>query len=63
MMPLGNHSVATGKKILKEKFVGVFTVLLQELEKKDKKDLEFRDKEWLKRRWVYCNVASWSPDS
>lgn len=43
--------MATSEKILKEKFVDVFSLLLKELGGKDKEDLEDRDKERVKRNW------------
>ncbi|XP_054845591.1 uncharacterized protein LOC129336489 [Eublepharis macularius] len=61
-LPLGDHlTPATRDKILRGEFVDVFTLLFRELEKKDKEDMDDRDKERLKRRKIDRTWANWLP--
>lgn len=61
-LPLGDHLLAaTKEKIIKGEFVDIFSLLFRELEKKDKEDLDEKDKEKLKKWKVDRNWASWLP--
>lgn len=61
-MPLGDHlTTSTRDKIVRGEYVDVFSLLYRELEKKDKEDIDEREKERLKWHRVDSNWANWHP--
>lgn len=59
-LPLGDHLLpATIEKILHGEFVDLFSLLYRELEKKDKDQLDDREKDILKRRKFDRTLAIW----
>lgn len=61
-LPLGDHLLpATRDKICRGEFVDLFSLLFRELEKKDKDELDDKDKEKIKKRTVDRTWANWLP--